>query len=49
VYEHFHTQVPPGTMLAAAAAFQGACGGPSLIGQALFDWEARGLLTYADA
>ena len=49
VYEHFHALVTPDALLAAAAAFQGACGGPSLIGRELFDWEVRGSWTYATA
>jgi hypothetical protein len=47
VYEHMHAHLPPEAILAAAAAFQRVCGGPSLIGQELHDWEARGSWTYA--
>jgi len=49
VYEHMHAHLPPEDILAAAAAFQRACGGPSLIGEQLFDWETRGSWTYARA
>jgi hypothetical protein len=49
IYEHMHAHLPPEAILAAAAAFQRVCGGPSLIGQALHDWEVRGSWTYARA
>jgi len=49
VYEHMHAHLPPEAILAAAAAFQRVCGGPSLIGQELYDWQARGSWTYARA
>ncbi len=47
VHEHMHAHLAPGTILAAAAAFQRACGGPDLIGRTLHDWETRGTWTYA--